>query len=68
MSAFDNGIHCKMGRDNDISDLEEQIGDLQAFVDNVAPFLRRLQEPRYDKNETNDYICNSSDCQRALKA
>lgn len=42
--------------------------DLLAFYERVAPFLRRLKEPRFDEYETNDYVCGSSDCDNALKA
>ncbi len=60
---------CKsMNKQNRINELENHIDKLQAFIDDVVPFLRRLREPRYDEYETNDYICNSSDCSRALKA
>jgi hypothetical protein len=34
----------------------------------TAPFLRRLIEPRFDSDETNDYICGSSDCKNAVSA
>ena len=37
-------------------------------LNKIAPFLNRLCEPRYDKFETNDYICNSSNCKDALEA
>ena len=38
------------------------------YMVRVAPFLARLIEPRYDSDETNDYICNSTDCENALRA
>ena len=38
------------------------------YMARVAPFLARLIEPRYDSDETNDYICNSTDCENALRA
>ncbi len=63
-----NLICESMNKQNRINELENHIDKLQAFIDDVVPFLRRLREPRYDENETNDYICNSSDCSRALKA
>ena len=37
-------------------------------LDKIAPFLERLIEPRYDEFETNNYICNSTDCKEALEA
>jgi len=42
--------------------------DLLAFYESVAPFLRRLREPRFDSEETNDYVCGSTDCKNALDA
>ena len=42
--------------------------DLLAFYEAVAPFLRRLREPRFDREETNDYVCGSTDCKNALDA
>lgn len=42
--------------------------DLLAFHEAVAPFLRRLREPRFDRDETNDYVCGSTDCKNALAA
>ena len=45
-----------------------EIERLQGIIDKISPFLSRLQEPRYDKDETNDYVCGSTDCQIALKA
>ena len=41
---------------------------LLAFYEDVAPFLRRLREPRFDSYETNDYVCGSTDCKNALAA
>ena len=41
---------------------------LLAFYEAVAPFLRRLREPRFDRDETNDYVCGSTDCKNALAA
>lgn len=35
---------------------------------NIGPFLERLIKPRHDEFETNDYICNSTDCKNALEA
>lgn len=34
----------------------------------VGKFLERLIEPRYDSDETNDYVNGSGDCKRALEA
>lgn len=45
-----------------------QSGELLAFYEAVAPFLRRLREPRFDSHETNDYVCGSTDCQNAIAA
>ena len=42
--------------------------DLLAFYKDVAPFLRRLRKPRFDDNETNDYVCGSTDCAAAIAA
>ena len=42
--------------------------DLLAFYEDVAPFLRRLREPRFDHYETNNYVCGSTDCKNALAA
>jgi len=46
----------------------ERLVSLQDFVNTVAPFLRRLQKPRYDEYETDEYVNGSTDCERALKA
>ena len=40
----------------------------EATIREIAPFLRRLINPRYDTDETNDYVNGSSDCIRALEA
>ena len=37
-------------------------------IEQIAPFLDRLIKPRFDGNETNDYICDSTDCKKALEA
>ncbi len=46
--------------------ISEYIEELEKFRDDVTPFLKRLKEPRYDEDETNDYICGSSDFKRAV--
>ena len=52
----------------DLAALQKENAELRAFRDAVTPFLSRLREPRYDKSETNDYICGSTDCQTAIDA
>ena len=34
----------------------------------IGKFLERLIEPRYDKDETNDYVNGSTDCKNAIEA
>ena len=41
---------------------------LFAFYESVAPFLRRLRHPKFDAHDTNDYICESTDCKNAIAA
>jgi len=36
------------------------------LYEKVYPFIKRLQRPRYDENETNDYVCESSDAKVAI--
>ena len=47
---------------------EQARPDLLAFYESVAPFLRRLREPRFDRYETNDYVCGSTECKNAIAA
>lgn len=39
---------------------------LEEYFSRTSPFLARLQQPRFDRYETNDYVCESSDCEDAL--
>jgi hypothetical protein len=48
--------------------ISDYIEELEQFKKAVSPFLRRLKEPRYDENETNDYVCGSSECKKAVEA
>ena len=64
-----NELLCQVWmRDISADDATEAIEELIYFAEAVTPFLRRLREPRFDADETNDYVCGSSDCQRALEA
>ena len=38
------------------------------FYESVKPLLTRLKFPRYDENETNDYILGSTDFDNAMRA
>lgn len=41
---------------------------LMAFYKSASPFISRLRNPRFDTFETNDYVCGSTDCQKAISA
>lgn len=64
-----NELLCQVWR-RDISadDATEAIEELIYFAEAVKPFLRRLRDSRFDTDETNDYVCGGSECQRALEA
>lgn len=49
-------------------ELQDLINETENFLSKILPFLNRLVEPRHDKCETNEYVCNSSDCKIALNA
>jgi len=51
-----------------LKDVKEAKMNSIECLEKIAPFLERLIEPRYDSDETNDYINNSSDCKNALIA
>lgn len=42
--------------------------ELASFYAGVAPLLNRLKQPRYDADETNEYILNSTDYSDAMIA
>ena len=51
---------------------EKELAQLTAkherLVKEITPFFKRMGFPRYDENETNDYICNSGDFDKAMCA
>jgi len=51
-----------------VIDILKETNDNTAILNRIAPFLRRLIEPRLDNNETNDYVNGSSECKEALEA
>ena len=56
----DEYIHVP-DKDRELAVLRERIAVMEAVIEAVSPFIRRLILPRYDADETNDYICMSSD-------
>ena len=63
--AMSRDCSCVKGKDRDSNYrvcIEEVFDYFESILIKIEPFLDRLTEPRYDENETNDYINGSSDC------
>lgn len=51
-----------------VRELEVERDSLRTYYESTAPFLRRLRRPRYDVDETDEYVNGSTECKRAIVA